>query len=1004
MSYDFPRLKVIKASAGTGKTFILSKEIAQYLLNDIPYSELRNILAITFTVNAAKEMKERVIKWLKGLAIEDIDTFKDMGISECVKQDISKKASKIIDDILTNYKDFQVKTIDSFLVSIFKACAVDFGYPEDFEVVFNNREYLKTAFDAYIDSIEKENHIFFELIDLINENETVIRFDIYDRIFNKIRDLYVKEKHYSKGFANKLLNDEWTYVCKNLENIFNEINDFINTKGITIRQNCSFLGLYEDFKKGDFDSLFKKGLKNSPVLKNIQDKPEGVRLNALWETLKKYIEKAVLIYMERYYYPYILVLKDFADEVERIKKREEVIFIEDIPSLILKNIENINVPDVYIRLGGRLYHYFIDEFQDTSPIQWANLKVLIDNALSTGGSLFVVGDTKQAIYGFRDADYKIMKGLSEFNEFPSVPENHFILEGLNTNYRSGEHILAFVKRFFENAKRSYGNYSDSGVFDWEVNVKEGFIGKGYAKSIIVEDNGGSPEKGVLNEILTDIFSRGYSYNDVAILAHKNNRVVDISTWLDEFKYPFISYSSLDIRERKIVQELISILKFLDSPKDNISFSLFILGDIFEKLSNKTFEDFIFCNKQNDYLYKAFQKHFPELWTMYFENPFKYAGYLPVYELLCYLIDTFKVNENFMQESGAIARLLEVVKELESKGKNSLKEFIEFIEERGDEYENADIFQLPVPKNINAINIMTVHKAKGLGFPIVIYIMDPLTKDSSGLKIIRTGDGIKVVKLNAYIMEKLSNAKEVNDFYKLCEDVLKREQIEDLNLVYVGLTRAQNELYVIGVKKVNSRVNSFPIDVLDELEVGCKNNNVERSNSADEKHEFVNIMLSKKFRLPNNDSEKIGFEEKRRGELIHLILSQISLQVLDDEILRKIIDDSLKYYPEFSLEEVLKSVKIFLSSQEIKKFFNENMGKIYVEKEFVDGEGNLLRLDRLVITDDKVIVVDYKTGDKVQNYKEQLKKYGNVIREIYGLPVKCYILYFDKIEVEEVYEC
>jgi ATP-dependent helicase/nuclease subunit A len=1004
MSIKFPCLKVIKASAGTGKTYILSKEIAKYLLNDVPYSELRNILAITFTVNAAKEMKERVIKWLKGLAIEDNDAFKNLDISDSDKENVSKKASKIIDDILSNYKDFQVKTIDSFLVSIFKACAIDFGYPEDFEVVFNNREYLKKAFDAYIDSIEKHDHIFFELVDLINENETVIRFDIYDRIFKRIRDLYVKEKHYSKGFANKPLNDKWIGVLKNLEKIFNEIYDLISKKGISIRQNCSLLGLYEDFKKGDFDSFFKKGLKNSPVLKNMQYKPEGIKLGDLWETLKAYIEKAVLIYMERYYYPYISVLKDFEEEVESIKRREEVIFIEDIPSLILKNIENINVPDVYIRLGGRLYHYFIDEFQDTSPIQWANLKVLIDNALSTGGSLFVVGDTKQAIYGFRDADYKIMKGLTEINEFPSVPENHFILEGLETNHRSGENILALVKKFFENAKGKYGEYCDSGIFDWEVKVKDDFVGRGYAKSVIVEDNSESPEKAVLKEILADIFSRGYSYSDVAILAHKNSRVVDISTWLDEFKYPFLSYSSLDIRERKIVQELISILKFLDSPKDNISFSLFILGEIFEKLSNRTFEDFLFNNKQNDYLYKAFQNHFHDLWTMYFENPFKYAGYLPVYELLCYIIDSFKVKENFKQESGAIARLLEVVKELESKGKNSLKEFIEFIEERGDEYENSDIFQLPVPKNINAISIMTVHKAKGLGFPIVIYIMDALSKDSGGLKIIRTSDGIKVVKLNAYIMEKLSNAKVVNGYHKLCEDVLKREQIEDLNLVYVGLTRAQSELYVIGVKKANIRGGSFPIDVLDEWEIGSKNNKQKTCDSEDEKPDFINIMLSKKFRLPNNNSEKIGFEEKRRGELIHLILSQVCLEALDDETLKNIIYDSIKHYPEFHLEEVLNSLKMFLSNQEIRNFFDESKGKVYVEKEFVDREGNLLRLDRLIVKDDKVIVVDYKTGERVQSYEEQMKRYGDVIREIYNLPVECYILYFDKVEVEKVYEC
>ncbi len=1001
----FPHFLLIKASAGTGKTYELSKRITSFLLSDIAFNDLRNILAITFTVNASKEMRQRVMLWLKSLVLCDSKAFEQFGIPEDKRDHISKKADALLETILTSYKDFQIKTIDSFLTSIFKTCATDFGYPEDFQVALNNRECMKTAFDAYLNNIDSTSNPFFQMLDLINDTESTYNFKPHDRIFKNVRNLYVKGKHNIGGFINQKQDTKWEGLIKELKELSTDIRDCVKTHNVKINLNCSLLKMLDDLDKSDLNAFFTRGDKTAPVLKADNTKIWATTLSTLWDRLLQKRLEALYLYSERYYYPYISVLRSFTDKLETVKKSKEVIFIEDIPSLILENINAVNIPDVYIRLGGRLYHYYIDEFQDTSPIQYANLEPFIENSLSQGGSLFIVGDTKQAIYGFRDTDYEIMNRLSIKNPFPSVSE--YCVKTLDKNYRSGQVILDYAKAVFDAVKDNddYKQYTDSALFDWQVEVREGNEDKGYVSATVIQrqrDEENPKERDCIIDIVIDLVKRGYSYSDIAILAHKNSHIVEVSSWLSDREIPFISFSSLDIRNRKVIKELLWLLTFLDSPSDNLAFSSFLIGEVFSNLNTGLDQDrFIFKNNKEKFLYIKFKEQHPILWNTYFEGAFSNVGYLPVYELLCYLIGVFKINDNFPQESGAIAKLLEILKDLETEGRNSLKEFLGFIIlQEEDEYESNSLFELPIPQSANAIRLMTVHKAKGLGFPVVIYLLYSLTKKrTESLKIHSTQEGLKALRINKNISK--GNLTEIYDHLK------KKEKINDLNSLYVGLTRAEGELYLIGVAYENERAEikrEFPVDLIIEGDLG---NKLTRDSKIIELPQELQMTFNAHLMIHDRARGEVVFDERRRGESIHLILSRIgNISNLDGSAIKSKVSDAVEYcklrFPEIDRSDYIKGVTEFVTNHRISPFFACANKEVYVEKEFIDARGDMIRIDRLIVDNDEVTILDFKTGQQKDAYAQQLRHYANVIREIYkDKRVSGYILYFDLKEVQVI---
>jgi ATP-dependent exoDNAse (exonuclease V) beta subunit len=1012
----FPQVTVLKASAGSGKTYSLTERFVQFLLSSqIPQNHLRNILAITFSNNAATEMKERILSWLKDLYFRDHKKIEEISEIVSLKQEhLAEKAGATIDHILRKYTEFQVKTIDSFMTSIYKASAINLGYSPDFDIVMAPEKIMAYAFNRFLRGVREktpESEFLEKLLEIIVESrggESAYLWDPSEDFLKETVELYRQLSGIVKEV--KIVDAE-----KEIESIKNEIretaeslNGFIGKSGLIERNGSSFYKILEVVRSNAFPDLVDKGLVNVPVLKPKKEEERTwfERISKEWDLLGNQIREYIKLYATTYHSPYLRTYEAFKDILEEVKKREGTIFIDDINKKLSDYLDHEIVPDVYFRIGETIYHYLIDEFQDTSPIQWANLFPLIENSLSQGGSLFTVGDTKQAIYGFRNADYRIMKGLESKNPFPSAL--HRVKE-LEMNYRSLEGVIDFSKAFFKKVVAHHDKYLDparrSGLIDYEQKVKEDHRGSGVAEVIRCEKKEDEPaEKEKIQNLVKELIQRGYPYSDIAILAYRNEDVVNITTWLNEIHIPFISYSSLDIRTRKLTAEIVALLTFLDSPPDDLSFAGFVLGEIFrkvlegdEKIELKRFHEFLFKNRKTSSLYKAFQEEFPELWETYFENLFKSTGYLPLYDLVNEIYCIYKVFDHFNEEEATLVKILEVIKNFEGEGRNNPGDFLKYA---SDEEVGESDWTINVPAGINAVKVMTIHKAKGLESPVAIVLI--YEESSRGFKYIieEKADGVSLLKINQQIMKASPFLQQ-----KYEEERLK-DLVNKLNTLYVGFTRAEDELYILGV---GSARNKFPIDLLKEMGSQTGWRGAPRPRSPEPTQKRIDLEHPPDpIKLPFAAVEALNLEERRRGEFIHRVLSFVDSvdesTALELERIIKRVNDELK--TDFPLEVMRKSLLEFLNHEKVSRYFQAIPGRVIKkEQEFSDSRGNLFRMDRVIFEEDQISVMDYKTGADRKAEKEyisQLRNYIRILKEIYpGKKVEGVITYVDSKEIIRV---
>jgi ATP-dependent helicase/nuclease subunit A len=1014
---SFPHFTLLKASAGSGKTYSLTERFVQFLLSgQIPQNHLRNILAITFSNNAAKVMKERILAWLKDLYFNDPEKIEEVSEIVSVKKEyLAQKAGAKVDEILRNYTEFQVKTIDSFMTSIYKASAINLGYSPDFDMVMVPEEIIAYAFNRFLRGVREDTpgaEFLESLLEIILESrggESAYLWDPSVDLLRETVELYDRLSGIAKEAKIVDAEEKIESVKQEIRETAETLNGFIERSGLVKSKGSSFYKILERVRSNAFPELIDKGLSNPPVVK--PKKGEEItgyeKISEAWGLLGNQIRKYIELYAKTYYSPYLKTYEAFKDILEGVKKKEGTVFIHDINKKLSDYLNDEIVPDVYFRIGETIYHYLIDEFQDTSPIQWANLFPLIENSLSQGGSLFTVGDTKQAIYGFRNADYRIMKRLESKNPFSSA--RHAVKE-LEINHRSLEGVVDFSKTFFKKVVAHHDKYRDpalrSGLIDYEQKVKEGHRGSGVAEVIRCEKKEDEPaEKEKIQNLIKELIQRGYSYSDIAILAYRNEDVVNITTWLNEVNVPFVSYSSLDIRTRKLTAEIVALLTFLDSPPDDLSFAGFALGEIFRKalegseksIELKAIHAFFFRNRRKVPLYKAFQEEFPELWETYFETLFKSTGYLPLYDLANEIYCIYKVFDHFREEEATLVKILEVIKNFEGEGRNNPGDFLKYA---SDEEAGESDWTINVPAGIPAVKVMTIHKAKGLESPVAIVLI--YEEFSRGFKYIieERADGVYLLRINQQIMKASSFLQE-----KYEEERLK-DLVNKLNTLYVGFTRAEDELYIVGV---GSARNQFPIDLLKEMgsQTGCKR--APRPRSTETTQERMGLAHpSDPIKLPFTAVEELNLEERRRGEFIHRVLYFV--EGLDEETESKLhrfikrVNDELKTaYP---LEAMKKSLLEFLDHKEVSPYFRTIPGRVVKrEQEFSDSRGNLFRMDRVIFEEDQVSVIDYKTGtdkEAEKEYLSQLKSYIRILKEIYpGKKVEGVLAYVDLKEVSRV---
>ncbi|MFH1644873.1 MAG: 3'-5' exonuclease, partial [Candidatus Omnitrophota bacterium] len=738
---------------------------------------------------------------------------------------------------------------------------------------------------------------------------------------------------------------------------------------------------------------------------------------------------------EDVFYAYLEIFTLLIEEMRVISRDEDVLYLPDLNTYKKKLFDGDMMPvsEFYCRLATRFSHYLIDEFQDTSRLQWRNIYPFVDEALSSRGSFFYVGDKKQAIYRFRGGDLTLFDSVTDQLSFFKSQTRK-----LTKNYRSQKEIVEFNNRIFSEDNLSAFidklSVQDKGELEipgpqkayllknFKGSYQEVVKGKdsGFVKLVPVDGNSVEETNSIVKEQLLALIKstlNRFQHKDIAILARDNRDVKEITAWLIEESIPVESEKTLNMRYHPIIKELISFLKFLDAPTDNLSLASFLMGDIFLKatgLSRDTVCRFVFDNKKNKreeknvYLYKRFKDSFPDIWNTVVADFFKSVGYVPVYELLVSILKRYSVMEHFSQYQAFVMGFLEFVKEKEDEysGIGTFVCFFEKVEER-------ELYIQVVESN--AVNITTIHKAKGLEFGVVIvsFVEINIGVGSGGgssrkpyvVESVETGE-LRLLQLK----------KEYNKFSESLSNKFMLEYskslIDELNALYVAFSRAADELYLFLPKKAANKRNFarllFPSEDYEsgvmkscnfsDLKLGEKICQLPLSEYSDWigilKEDFVKVS-----ELSNRGSIK-------RGKIMHRILSFIGNLTNKDKaaILEKAEEALLYEFPEVvEISEYIKKASNLVEEDFLKPFFYCGDAEVFQERVLVDAAGNTRIVDRLIVYADEAWVIDYKSSKvAAEDNLRQVREYVEIVKSMYPKNnVKGFLIYFDTFDIETV---
>ncbi len=1018
-SIQLPSLTVLKASAGSGKTRTLTARYVQFLLSPlVPKNGLPNILAITFSNNASREMKENVLLWLKSLSFRDPDRIAEItSVTTGGQGEIVRRAGETVERILRQYSDFQVRTIDSFMSTVFRASAIELGFAPDFQILMDPAPLLEYAFDLFL----RDARLGSGAAAILDRTVAALvaqrgEADGYPwEPASLLRSQVLEMEKQISMLEDDPVVDDSGPAARELEgrilDSLEQVDRLVQASGLEESPRSSLRKARSAARAGMFADITRLGMGANPVLKPAQGDAAG---RAAWEQIREAWAQAralageyAALMARGFYAPYLRLHAALSDTLERVKWTRGTVFISDVNRKLLSCLSQDMVPDIYFRIGERVFHYLVDEFQDTSPIQWKNLSPLIENSLAQGGSLFVVGDTKQAIYGFRHADYTIMRSMESENPFPSVRQHTTL--SMHTNYRSRPRILRLSEQVFRENAALLPQYREaarqSGLDDWQQDASDAGSPGRVEVEILDRDDENPPERVKLHAILDELRRRGYRWGDIAVLASRNDDVIRATSWLNEKGIPFISYSSLDVRRRKVAGEMLGLLTFLDSPKDDLAFVTFILGDIFAACladapgspTPARLHRFLVEYRDRRPLYKAFQQELPEVWDRFFAGLFRSAGYLPLYDLASEICTVFRVFDKKPDEEATLVKLLEAIKDFEGQGSNSLRDFLRF----AGGTEAGGTWDIDVPDGADSVKSMTIHKAKGLGFPVVIALLYGERSRGLGYTVMRENGRIKLVKLTRQL------SKHDEDLSALYDREVLRDKVNKLNGLYVALTRAREEMYVIGVRR---KRDSFPFDLLPQPSASEARGQEPPSARPAAAAILPPAALSHAARPvpPSIGVRRLTHVERRRGDLMHAALSQIRYASPDLEAdLRKAMGRAARAMRlDGDQSEMAKAAALLIGKLPLSALFTRGPQRaVFTEWELCNEEGKLFRLDRVVVDKERVTVIDWKTGaeeDRVDQHEEQIANYARIVSAVYpGREIRALLVYLDRGETRFV---
>lgn len=1071
-------LKIYRASAGSGKTYTLTGEYIHLLIKNP--SDYHKILAVTFTNKATAEMRTRILENLYNLSNKknkNPDHLKDLiEKQKLTENQVRARSALILRLLLHDYSRFSVSTIDSFFQSIVRSFAREMGLPIGFRLELQPNQIMTQAIDRVILEMDQPGQAELKKW-LIEFAETKMEQDKGWNITREIRQ--ISEAIYSEVFqenavalwkelGNKPALNQYrqqlrqilTVVNKQLQAIGQSALEIIRQHNLNIKEDFFkksmspvkiFLKMDEmenfvnatgyDVLIDDVDRWYRKdnsGEKNNAISDafhaGLNQKLKDAKELLHNEGQEYFTSKAILENLNA-----LGIVTDVSQKMAELCREKNLFLISGTNHLLSRIIDSNETPFIYEKTGTRYSHFMIDEFQDTSSLQYLNFKPLINESLASESRTLLVGDVKQAIYRWRNSDWNLLGEQVEkdFTEFGIDPQS------LVVNWRSLKEIIGFNNQFFSKApeilQKSFNALIPESIAE-NPSIKQMSSKITGAYSDVVQqvapgkkESGGSvyvkflegSKKDTDEEITLRIVERicqleesGIQLSDICILVRTNKEGILITNALLSGLYhpgkstiPVISSESLLLNASEAIKLIINQLKYLLNQGDQITESFIRL--IWSK-NTRPHED-IFDTSN------AFDSTNIQNWNNYKDALVKLQE-KPLYELTENLVSilplTLKSKHNVYIQS-FMSLLLSFINDETA----DLSSFLEYWDK------NCEKFSLSVPEDQQAVKIMTIHKSKGLEFKSVIipyFSWDLISNKQRNLLWIKPENA----PFNQLSLVPVSFKKELL-YSRFSQSYLfetLQQYIDNLNLIYVAFTRARESLSVFGsikgkeIKSIhtvadllhafmaNHAENEYWDDNLNEYRKEIESNfnekkddvkirpnepvNIDEINSSSFRGKVRMHLESAGYFHDDNQTRKIDY-----GKIMHQLFEGIN-ETKDVEPALK----AMRFKGHITLGEfeTLKKQSIeWLSDKRVETWYN---GTYKVKNEAGILWRNQKRPDRIMIANEQVIVVDYKFGDQKSNsHQNQVRGYIELIRQMGYKNIKGYLWYVTIGEVIEVVE-
>ncbi|MCE6989963.1 exodeoxyribonuclease V subunit beta [Dyadobacter sp. CY323] len=1081
--------KVYSSSAGSGKTYTLTKEYLKLALSSDSETYFRNILAVTFTNAAANEMKDRILLMLRTFSplpethippmLRDIvtelypDALEDQELFAAGVSRISARSEVVFKQILHRYSDFSVMTIDKFTQRLISSFTDELGIPFIFETQLDG-DLLDEAVDRLLARIGQEGEDV--LTDIVEKyyRESAEEGKSWGTLPMQIREV-----------SGTLLSEQSYLQMKRVENlkmedwitIRNQMRGFVKEKEALIRKlaanafeliQSTFLAEKDFFQSGRGiygyfrDRAEEKkiwGEPNSYVYKTIgegvwygakspgliKDEIERVRTDLenyfhQIENIRSSETAKVTLYrqLDRHIYS-LSLLGEIRKEFDALLKQNNQVHISDFNRKIIEIVTREPVPFIFERLGERYNHILVDEFQDTSKLQFANLLPLIENALAGGFFNLIVGDAKQSIYRFRGGDMDLILQLaqSQVMQLATVlGDNDFHAERLlsldqflnvnhlKTNRRSFREITDFNNQFFAFIAETVGEefplirevYDQNFQQEIPDEVKEG----GHVEVEFLELNDDSDETSIeenaadgivrrATELVSELKSQGYNWRDIAILCRKKKEATALANRMKEAGFPLISDDALALSYSRAIHFIISFMKVLHSSDHRLArYEAAYLFHHIIRRQNPAPAEYeqirILCEERG---LDSFLGYFKK-WNISLSS-FRMRQ-LSVFELSEQLMQRFGLFENHF-ENEYLFRFLDVVLEFGNRKTNHLGDFLTY-------WENVrHKLSITIPEETDAIRITTIHKSKGLEYPVVIvpyahWKVTPNAKldrlwvdleqvDHEELALPGQPDYApkKLKSSMVSVIKELENTA-VADQY---QNERTRTLVENLNLLYVAFTRPVQRLYILAKRErrweSGAQINHWLRDYLNQEHVKPTwddmiskyviSDNASLPGHAHLKTDAQPFVL--KNILSNDRTESLRLRrmadrifdvqtfEPRHDRLQKMKYLLTRLKSVSDlpAALEKLVGEGI--FTRRETHEMETWATSLLQEPSLKTLYNDE-NRVQVNKELLIPGGKLLHIDRVVQTPEALIFMTFTGGANADEPRRHLKKIINTFQQ------------------------